>query len=198
MADSAKSETRRWVIEIKDVSAGSGEEKKKGKSPLNTLQRIIANPGQLIRSSLLDSAEDLYESENKKIKSAGLALGVSIEAANKMLGQVENIANFSIDRYCNLQEDYSTKQFISNWQDTYSRTKSAASSLLSGVASMSNFGPWGMIAGGLMGAANFGFNQYMQYQKRMSSYYQNLNSTNYETGFAASRAGLIGSSGTEN
>lgn len=193
MANTQQNETRRWVIEIKDVSEGQ-EEKKKSKNPLNTLQKIIANPGQLIHSSLLDSAESLYEKNSK----AGLVAAAGIEAASKMVSAVESVADFSIDRYCTLQEDYSTKQFLSNWKDTYGRAKGAASSIISGAASMSSFGVKGMIFGAALGAANFGFNQYMEYQKRMSSYYQKLNSTNYETGFAASRAGLIGSSGTEN
>ena len=42
-------------------------------------------------------------------------------------------------------------------------------------------------------------NEGMQYYQRMSGYYQALNATNYQTGFSATRAGLVdGGRGTEN
>lgn len=188
-------ESRRWVIEITG-EIGESSQKEKKKTPLNTLQKIIASPGQLIKSSLLDTAESSYKDGNKV---AGTLGAVGVQAASKLVSSAKNMAEFSLNRYCTLQEDYLSQQAISNAQTSISQLSQAGNSIMSGVVSMSAFGPWGMIAGGLIGAASFGVNQYTAYQQRMSSYYQKLNATNFQTSFAASRAGLTNQSrGTEN
>lgn len=187
-------DSKRWVIEITgEISENSQKEKKK--TPLNVLQRLIASPGKLLQSSLLEDAEEMYK-EGHKVSGTVAAIGV--QAATKAASIAKNAAEFSLERYCTLQEDYMSQQAISNIQTSISQVSQAGSSMITGAMSMAKFGPWGMIAGGLIGAASFGVNQYISYQKRMSSYHQQLNAVNFQTEFSSSRLGLIGGSGTEN
>lgn len=193
-------ESKRWVIEItgdlgESVSSSSSSKKQSKKTPLNTLQRLIASPGQLIKSSLLDKEAESYE-EGHKISGTMSAIG--IQAASKLSSLALESAEFAFNRYASLQEDYMSQQTLANIEGSINRLSNAGNSIMSGAMSMAAFGPWGMIAGGLIGGASFGANQYLKYQKRMSSYYQQLNATNFQTEFSSSRLGLIGSSGTEN
>lgn len=130
---------------------------------------------------------------------ASHALHAGAEALDVAWQLVKQSSNLNYNRYITLQEDYITNQAINNAMDSINRAKQAGSSILSGAASgAATGGVVGAIIGGIAGAIKFGNSQYVEYQQRMSSYYQQLNATNFQTNFDASRLGLIGSSGTEN
>lgn len=113
---------------------------------------------------------------------------------------IENVADSAINRYTTLQEDYLTAQTYSNVKSTISRTKQLGGSIVSGVVSgMATAGPIGAVIGAISSVANYGASQYLEYQKKMSSYYQQLNATNFQTNYSASRLGLVNNGrGTEN
>lgn len=123
-----------------------------------------------------------------------------IQAAQSALQIAENYASYAIDRYCTLQEDYMSKQAISNVRKTINVAQSGLGNIIgSAVTGAQVGGIGGAVGGAVIGAASFGLNTYLNYQQRMSSYYQQLNSTNFQTDFSASRLGLINNSrGTEN
>lgn len=124
---------------------------------------------------------------------------VGIDIAKNVTSLAIRSGEIAFNRYTNLQEDYLSSQTLNNAIDTVNRTKSLGSEIFYGIKTGSIFGPAGALAGAAIGAINFGANQYLQYQQRMSSYYQQLNSTNFQTEFASSRMGLINNSrGTEN
>lgn len=116
------------------------------------------------------------------------------------INTVENVADSAINRYTTLQEDYLTAQTYSNVKSTISRAKQLGGSIVSGaVSGMATAGPAGAVIGAVSSAISFGANQYLEYQKRMSSYYQQLNATNFQTNYSASRLGLVNNGrGTEN
>ena len=116
------------------------------------------------------------------------------------LSIVESAADFAINRYTTLQEDYLTAQAYSNVKDTINRAKQFGGSVLSGASTgMATAGPVGAVIGAVASVANFGVTQYMEYQKRMSSFYQQLNATNFQTSFSSARLGLVNNGrGTEN
>lgn len=113
---------------------------------------------------------------------------------------IENVADSAINRYTTLQEDYLTAQTYSNVKSTISRAKQLGGSIVSGVVSgMATAGPIGAVIGAISSVANYGASQYLEYQKKMSSYYQQLNATNFQTNYSASRLGLVNNGrGTEN
>ena len=124
----------------------------------------------------------------------------AMELTSNAINVALQAAEFGFSRYCTLQEDYMSQQAINNVMGSINRVKGAGSSVISGVLTGSKVaGVGGAVVGGVVGAVSYGTQQYIQYQKKMSGYYQQLNSTNFETGFAASKAGLVNNSrGTEN
>lgn len=199
-------EPRRFIIHISTGEA-DGEEDNKGKkskknpalTTLNNLKSVIANPGQRIKSDLLDVASRWYGSENPTTSKWGTALNIGVQLVSETAKIATQSANMAINRYCTLQEDYMTSQAISNVRTTVDKAKGFGGSILSGAAAGLGAGPVGVVAGAVIGAASYGANQYYEYQQRMSGYYQKLNATNFETNFNASRLGLINNGrGTEN
>jgi hypothetical protein len=121
------------------------------------------------------------------------------KAAEVATNYVKSAANFAYNRHVTLQEDYITSQMKSNVEDSVNRVKGLAQNVWDGAKDGAKVGGVvGAIIGGVAGAIDYGSQQYIEYQQRMSNYYQQLNATNFQTNFDASRLGLIGSSGTEN
>ena len=121
------------------------------------------------------------------------------QAAEVANNYVKSAANFAYNRHITLQEDYITAQMKNNVEDSVNRVKGLAQNVFEGaVEGAVKGGVIGAIIGGISGAVDYGAQQYIEYQQRMSNYYQQLNATNFQTNFDASRLGLIGSSGTEN
>ena len=166
--------------------------KTKSSGVFGTFARLT-NPIKLLESKLMNKLENSEDDKLAGFKATGLRL--AMVASSKALSSAEA----GIRRYASLNEDYMAQQALTNIKDTVDRAKGGITSIASGASALSAFGPWGMAAGAAIGAGSFLFDQYTQYQKRMSSYYQQLNSTNFQTEFSSSRLGLINNGrGTEN
>lgn len=122
------------------------------------------------------------------------------QALETTLNVVSNYADAAINRYTTLQEDYLTGQAYSNVKDTINRTKQLGGSIIGGMTSgFATAGVAGAAIGAVKGVVSFGANQYLEYQQKMSSYYQQLNATNFQTSFSSARLGLVNNGrGTEN
>ena len=71
--------------------------------------------------------------------------------------------------------------------------------LLKTTGAVATMAATGNVVGAVATAGLAVINEGIQYYSRMSNYYQALNATNYQTGFSATRAGLVNDSrGTEN
>lgn len=196
-------EPRRFIVHISHGGGSSGGDGKKKsydekqrakdeKSAMSAFRKMVSSPLQYIKSEKLGEAQEMYDSGNK---AGGFALGIGIQAASTAINVAKQSADFAWNRYCTLQEDYMSQQWVNNAKDTINRVTGVANSAIQGGMVGASFGPIGAAAGALIGAVGYGFSQYTEYQKRMSNYYQQLNSTNFQTEFSASRYGL---SGTEN
>lgn len=196
-------EPRRFIVHISHGGGDSGGEGKRKsydekqrakdeKSAMSAFRKMVSSPLQYIKSEKLGEAQEMYDS-GKKV--GGFALGIGIQAASTAINVAKQSADFAWNRYCTLQEDYMSQQWVNNAKDTINRVTGVANSAIQGGMVGASFGPIGATAGAIIGAVGYGFGQYTEYQKRMSNYYQQLNSTNFQTEFSASRYGL---SGTEN
>ena len=193
-------ETRRFVISI--VANGSGksdeEEKEKESSAVDTMAKLTLRPLDYAKQQLNKKAKKMYKSKNPITSDAGFMMGMGIQAVSAATENALNIADASMNRYTTLQEDYMAQQVYSNAKNTLQRAKAGLGSIFQGAQAGSVFGAAGAVVGGLIGAASYGVSEYVRYQQKMSGYYQQLNATNYQTNFSASRLGLTGGSGTEN
>lgn len=105
----------------------------------------------------------------------------------------------NINHYFALSEDYMGENTYNNVMATLNNIKGMASSVIGGAVAGSVAGPIGAGVGALIGATSGVVSNYLSFQQRMSSYYQNLNASNYQTAYARKRAGLTdGGKGTEN
>jgi len=195
-------EARRFIIHITSDDSGideGGEETSLAMISVNNLRKVISNPGQYLKSRLLDISSKMYKSENMGVSVAGSALNISTQLVSAAASAALNAAEYGFDRYCTLQEDYMSQQASQNIRNTVNKAKGLANSVFSGASVGLSAGPVAAVAGAIIGAASYGVDQYYAYQSRMSGYYQKLNSTNFETNFGASRLGLVNNSrGTEN
>ena len=195
-------EARRFIIHITSDDSGLDEENENESSAIssiNNFRKAISNPGQYAKSRMMDLSSKMYKSESSGVSAAGVALNIGTQAVSATASAALNAAEYGFDRYCTLQEDYMSQQAAQNIRNTVNKAKGLIGSMFSGAAAGSSAGPWGAVAGAVIGAASYGVEQYYSYQSRMSGYYQKLNSTNFETSFGASRLGLTNNSrGTEN
>lgn len=108
---------------------------------------------------------------------------------------VQNISNRSLS----LTENYLAQNNKAKTMKAVKSTASLASSIIAGVKLGSIGGPIGIAVGTAVSIASWGAGQFLNYQNRMSNYYQQINESNFNTEFSQVRAGLINNSrGTEN
>ena len=129
-----------------------------------------------------------------KVKNSALIQIAKNQAEAVILGA----ASYGLNRYFSLKEDYLSENVYNEIKSTVSKTVGFGKSVLSGISAGattgSAFGPVGTavgsVAGALIGGTGYGMQQYIQYQQKMSGYYQQLNATNAQTQFQAKRLGL--------
>lgn len=174
------------VVTIRIVGGGgsgdsSGKETKK--------KSVEFDPRKILSKALDDAFPTLAKVKNSElaqftIKKAGAVLSSSV--------------SYATNRYFSLKEDYLSENVYNNIKSGVTKGLGMASSLISGAAkgakTGSVFGPVGTAVGAVLGATvggfEYGLNQYVQYQQKMSGYYQQLNATNAQTQFQAKRLGL--------
>ena len=129
-----------------------------------------------------------------KVKNSELA-----QFTIKKAGAVLNSSvSYATNRYFSLKEDYLSENVYNNIKSGVTKGLGMANSLISGATAGAKtgsvFGPVGTAVGAVLGASvggfGYGLNQYVQYQQKMSGYYQQLNATNAQTQFQAKRLGL--------
>ena len=105
----------------------------------------------------------------------------------------------TLQREYTLTENYMSQTVYANAKNTISMVKDLGHSMVAAVKLGSLGGPVGIAASVGITAAAWTFSHVLSYQNRMSSYYQSLNASNYQSDFSQIRAGLIdGGRGTEN
>lgn len=174
------------VVTIRIVGGG-GSGDSSGKE---TKQKSVEFDPRKILSKTLDEAFPTLA----KVKNSELA-----QFTIKKAGAVLNSSvSYATNRYFSLKEDYLSENVYNNIKSGVTKGLGMASSLISGAAAGAKtgrvFGPVGMAVGAVLGASvggfGYGLNQYVQYQQKMSGYYQQLNATNAQTQFQAKRLGL--------
>ena len=174
------------VVTIRIVGGGgsgdSSEKETKKKS-------VEFDPRKILSKALDDAFPTLAKVKNSElaqftIKKAGAVLSSSV--------------SYATNRYFSLKEDYLSENVYNNIKSGVTKGLGMANSLISGATAGAKtgsvFGPVGTAVGTVLGASvggfGYGLNQYVQYQQKMSGYYQQLNATNAQTQFQAKRLGL--------
>lgn len=174
------------VVTIRIVGGGgsgdSSEKETKKKS-------VEFDPRKILSKALDDAFPTLAKVKNSElaqftIKKAGAVLSSSV--------------SYATNRYFSLKEDYLSENVYNNIKSGVTKGLGMANSLISGATAGAKtgsvFGPVGTAVGAVLGASvggfGYGLNQYVQYQQKMSGYYQQLNATNAQTQFQAKRLGL--------
>ena len=174
------------VVTIRIVGGG-GSGDSSGKE---TKQKSVEFDPRKILSKTLDEAFPTFA----KVKNSELAQ-FTIKKASAVLN---SSVSYATNRYFSLKEDYLSENVYNNIKSGVTKGLGMASSLISGAAAGAKtgsiFGPVGTAVGAVLGASvggfGYGLNQYVQYQQKMSGYYQQLNATNAQTQFQAKRLGL--------
>lgn len=174
------------VVTIRIVGGG-GSGDSSGKE---TKQKSVEFDPRKILSKTLDEAFPTLA----KVKNSDLAQ-FTIKKAGAVLS---SSVSYATNRYFSLKEDYLSENVYNNIKSGVTKGLGMANSLMSGAAAGAKtgsvFGPVGTAVGAVLGAAvggfGYGLNQYVQYQQKMSGYYQQLNATNAQTQFQAKRLGL--------
>ena len=175
------------VVTIRIVGGGgsgdSSEKETKKKS-------VEFDPRKILSKALDDAFPTLAKVKNSElaqftIKKAGAVLSSSV--------------SYATNRYFSLKEDYLSENVYNNIKSGVTKGLGMAGSLISGAATGAKAGSMilpgvgtavGAVLGAAVGGFGYGLNQYVQYQQKMSGYYQQLNATNAQTQFQAKRLGL--------
>lgn len=159
-------DTRKIVIEI----VTSSEEEKENKTPKPT-----DNEGKVKRK------------ETKALENILLN-----QAYNQAKSLVSQSVNSSLNRYYNMKEDYMLENNVNAIKQVYNKTKSLATTIVSGT-----------MVGGAVGSAIAGIgwvvSEGINISNRLKDTYAEINATNYNKTFTKTRLGLVdGGKGTEN
>ena len=179
-------ETRKIVIEILDGESGSGEKKESKEKDAN--KEMAKTINKMIHP--------LRTAENATIGKVAI-LSYGLQQAKQITTQA---FTFNIDRKLSLTENYLAQNEYNNFKTTISKAKSLAGTVGSGAITGAQVGGvWGAVIGAVIGTVAWGAGQYTENRANLSSYYQEINTTNYNSQFSRTRAGLVdGGRGTEN
>lgn len=182
-------EVRKITIEIVDGSGSGGGASSKG------------NSGDNEKSFKDDLKEILHPvktffSKRENGENEFLILNYVYNNARSVIA---SSVSTTLQREFSLSENYIAQQTYANASKAIGAVESFAGSVISGALVGAKFGPYGAIVGSVISGAVNIVSQYNTNQNRLSSYYQSLNASNYQSDFSQVRAGLIdGSRGTEN
>lgn len=168
-------EVRKITIEIVEGSGGGDDGEKKTKKKKKTKE----------------------EKEKEKRQKAWKQIGKN--AFNTAKEMVISSVESSLQREYTLTENYMAQTIYANAKKSISMVTSLGTTIAGAAQVGSIAGGAGMLVSVGVAVTGWAFNQYIDYQNRMSSYYQSLNAGNYQSDFSQIRAGLIdGGRGTEN
>lgn len=137
------------------------------------------------------------KTSTKKEKSSVSVIGMY--AFNNVKNELVSTVTSTLNRQITLNENYLAQNNLNIAKKSVSLVSGLASSVYAGIKIGKIGGTTGIAVGVAIAATTWGMSQYISYQNRMSSYYQQLNSNNFNTEFSQVRAGLINNGrGTEN
>lgn len=185
------SDARKITIEIlqpKSLDSGEGnKENKKASWDYKAMLDKCFHPINNAVRNLIDSTMD----EGQK--------DIAEYTANQIFSAVNSYLDYSMNRYFTLTEDYISQNEYQIFSKSRDMLHSGLSSMVTGMMAGASLGPGGMIMGAVTGLASFGVQESIKQKQRYSSYYQQLNATNFNTSFSEQRASLYdGGRGTEN
>lgn len=138
------------------------------------------------------------EARNKwfaKLVKSPLTRRVLSTAKNTVISGI----NMALTRRYQLTEDYIANTDLKNTMTTISKVGNLALGVVGGAIGGASFGPAGIAVGVATAVVGWGVSELYQHSQRMTTAYANLNATNAQTAYLASRAGLInGNRGTGN
>ena len=179
-------ETRKITIEIlgDGLTSSSGN---KAKDPQQKLDAVLKKQALAEKKALEENAL-LFKS---------YLLNSTWQQSKNLL---TNAFSTNLDRMLNLKENYLAQNEYNNFKVGISKATSFIGTVASGAITGAQIGGgYGAVAGAVIGTAGWVGNQIIDNRANLSSYYQNLNTLNYNTGFSRTRAGLVdGGRGTEN
>ena len=180
-------EVRKITIEIVDGGSGKGAAdgtKKEKESTFKDDLKEILHPVKT------------FFSNRKNGENEFLILNYAYNNAKSV---IFSSVSATLQREFSLSENYIAQQTYANASRAIGAVESFAGSVISGALVGAKFGPFGALAGSIISGTVNVVSQYNANQNRLSSYYQSLNASNYQSDFSQVRAGLIdGSRGTEN
>lgn len=196
------------TITILDGGGGSGEKKareKKEKTPaelmISSLKKI-SHPLKSLGSSAEESILQALGGGGGAVAAVGWG-GMILKDTISMAGY---FARLELNRYFTLKEDYMGQNTLTALQ-AYSGTaksmlSSIGSSALQGAIFGKGFGPVGVaigaVGGAVLGGAVSGVKARTETEQKIEQVNMQMNATNMQTQFSATRAGLVnGSRGTE-
>lgn len=178
-------DTRKITIDIisKTTSAGN-----------NQAEKATESTGE-VKSDLTTLLHPIKTAESNTLGKNILVYQAYQQAKKAIVTSV----NATFTRYYSLSEDYIGENNYKNTMTAISKVTGFGTSVIGGAIAGSQLGVVGAVAGAVIGAVGYGVTEYLSYNSKISSYYQNLNATNYQTSFQQTRAGLTnGGKGTEN
>lgn len=178
-------DTRKIVVEIvnrEEIESKQQTNKKEDSGEVEVNLSFLLHPIKNTQTALLGKS---------------VFVNQAFDLAKNSIGQAITL---SANRYFNMKEDYLTENMFNSAKTTINKVANFGTSIISGgIAGSSVGGPIGAVIGASISAVSFGITEVLNYQARISSYYQSLNASNYQIGFMRTRAGLTnGSKGTEN
>ena len=148
----------------------------------------------------LDGSNSDVQQTSKMSKQIDVAKKFGGMVAINLKATALRAANISASRYFSLTENYIAENDLQNFKNVTGGLLRVGTSIATNAwAGMKIGGAYGAAAGAIIGAATWIVNEELNYQQKMSNYYQNLNATRYQTEFDRTRAGLVNEGkGTEN
>lgn len=171
-----------------------------GKSVYSTLNKIL-HPLKTVEGAINTNVIQPMG------KGAVAAVGIGAKVVSDALSTAYSLAMSEHNRYFTLTEDYLAQNKMNAIQTSINTTKSflssAASGAMAGAAAGLAGGPAGVVIGALIGGATSivktGIEAENAKNAKIEQYNMQLNATNAQTNFMASRASLVnGGRGTEN
>ena len=190
--------------------SGSGESgggrKKKEKTAadmmLDTIRKLM-HPVQTAKATAEESAINVLGGSGK----AEMVVGLSAKIVADVAQEAYSIAIMEHNRYFTLREDYIGQNKMNAIQTQIGTAKSLLSSIVGGAIAggaigVSSANPLGVavgaVVGGVTSGVKAGLNLRVQRDQKIEQYNMQLNATNAQTRFMASRASLVnGGRGTE-
>lgn len=202
----ANGDVKITIIGGGDGSGDGGGRKKKEKTPaemmFDSIKKLL-HPVQTAKSVAEESAINVLGGNGKSAMVVGLGAKIVTDVAQ----EAYSIAVMEHNRYFTLREDYIGQNKMNAIQTQMGTAKSLLSSIVGGAIAGAAIGtssanPLGVavgaVVGGVTSGVKAGLNLRIQRDQKIEQYNMQLNATNAQTQFMASRASLVnGGRGTE-